>query len=384
MATPTPDAVALPADPPYPPAPSCEQLKAVPGEITTSKKLRERIDVALRENDLVERRDRLIGIMCMYPDEKVVRLQLAASWLLLGANDVAIEELQPLLTDEGEVHEEHRALALSYSASAKLRMGDLDGAIEDARGAEERMPGLYSATYVLGEAYYLKKDFGNALAALLSAYRAAPGFASAIDHEILAQLLEARGSRGEAVLHRVGAARLEPNRVEQWKTAARTAESAGHWARAHEAWHVIASSSLPGLAESGQALSSAARAAVAAPKDPEIALMEGALLAERKNDLKKAISLLDQAAARNKLNLAARFHLARLLYGSGNEERALQEVSRVLDLAPKWAPALILSGDLERKRGEKERAHMRYEEANSLGVPLSMVAKWRLAELEKN
>ncbi len=382
--TPTPAAVTLlPEDPPFPPAPTCEELKVVPGEVTTSSKLRERIDVALREGDLVERRDRLIRIMCMFPDEKVVRLQLAASWLLLGANEIAIEELQPLLTDEAEVHEEHRALGLSYAASAKLRMGDLDGAIADARAAESLMPGLYSATYVLGEAYYVKKDFPNALAALLSAYRAAPGFASALDHEILAQLLEARGTPGEAVLHRMAAARLEPNRLEQWKTAARVAESAGHWARAHEAWQAIASSSLPGLADSGAALSAAARAAIAAPKDREIQHLEAALLAERKSDLKRAISHADQVVVANKLNVAARYHLARLLAAAGNDDRASQEVSRVLDAAPKWAPALLLAGDLDRKRGDMERAQIRYQEAESLGAPLSMVAKWRLAELNQ-
>lgn len=368
-----------------PPAPSCEELREAPGEVTTAARLKARIDEALREQDLVRRRDQLTALTCRFPDEHLVRLQLVAVWLLLGDDRSALDAVQPLLATEDELHDEHRALGLSYRATASLRTGAFDDAIADARAAESLLPGLYSATYTLGEAYYLKKQFPDALAALLSAYRAAPGYASSVDHAMLARLLEARGDLDDAAWHRLSAARLEPNDASGWREAARVAESAGKWARAHEAWTMLAASALPGVGASAESHAGCARAAIAAARDPEIAAFEAAMAAERAGDTKKAIAALERVMVVNKDNTAARWHLARSLAAAGPVDRAAAEIGIVLAKAPKWAPALILSGDLEKRRGDAAKARMRYREAATLdpAAPMSVVAKWRLAELER-
>lgn len=380
----TPDAVAV-VPSAFPPAPSCEELKIAPGAIVTAARLRMRIDEASRESDLIARRDRLIGLECVFPEEHAIRLQLTAAWLLLGDNRTAVETITPLLQDEEEIHDEHRALGLSYQASALLRLGDLDAAAESSRSALTLMPGLYSASYTLGEALYLKKDFNGAQAALMSAYRAAPGFASEVDHSILAQILEAKNAPAEALPHRIALARLDPNDLDRWRQAARSAESAGSWARAHEAWLVIAASTLPGLAGNGEALSGVARAAVAAPGDGEIARLETAIASERAGNMEKAIFLLEKTVAENGSNLAGRYHFARLLTLAGKHPAAAQQITSVLNGAPRWVPALLLAGDIERMRGETERALGRYREAAEMTppAPMSTVARWRLSELSK-
>lgn len=380
---PTPELVA--ARPPIPPAPTCEELKISPGAIVTATRLRTRIDEASREPDLIARRDRLIGLECVFPDEHAIRLQLTAAWLLLGENQTALESINPLLQDEEEIHDEHRALGLSYQASAQLRLGDLDGAVESARSALTLLPGLYSASYTLGEALYLQKDFNGAQAALMSAYRAAPSFASDIDHSMLAQILEAKNEPGEALTHRLALARLEPNEVERWRVAARGAESSGQWARAHEAWLVIAVSTLPGLAANGEALSGVARAAVAAPSDPEVARLQTAMASERDGNVEKALFLLEKAVAENRDNIAGRYHFARLLNQADKHPAAAQQISSVLNAAPRWVPALVLAGDIDRARGDPERARSRYREAAEMSppAPMSTVARWRLTELSR-
>lgn len=385
-ATPAPDVIAIGGTPSaFPPAPSCEELKIAPGAIVTAARLRTRIEEASRESDLIARRDRLIGLECVFPDEHAIRLQLTAAWLLLGDNRTAVETITPLLQDEEEIHDEHRALGLSYQASALLRLGDLDAAAESSRSALTLLPGLYSASYTLGEALFLKKDFNGAQAALMSAYRAAPGFASEVDHSILAEILEAKNAPAEALPHRIALARLDPNDLDRWRQAARSAESGGSWARAHEAWLVIASSTLPGFAANGEALSGVARAAVAAPADGEIARLETGIASERAGNMEKAIFLLEKAVAENGSNLAARYHYARLLTLAGKHPAAAQQITSVLNGAPRWVPALVLAGDIERARGETERALGRYREAAGMTppAPMSTVARWRLSELSK-
>ena len=371
--------------PPLPSAPTCEELKIAPGAIVTATKLKARIDEASRESDLIARRDRLIALECVFPEEHAVRLQLTAAWLLLGENQTALETIKGLLDDEEEIHAEHRALGLSYQASAQLRIGNVDAAAESARDALVLLPGLYSASYTLGEALFLKKDWSGAQAALMSAYRAAPGFASDVDHAMLAEILDARGQPKEALPHRMALAGLEPNDVERWREAARTAEAAGRWERAHEAWLMIAASTLPGFSANGEALSGAARAAVAAPKNAEITWLEAGLAAERSGNVAKALFLFDKAVETNGANVAARYHDARLLAQSGNHLSATQQISAVLNAAPRWVPALVLGGDIDRAKGENERALARYREAAATtpAVPMSTVARWRLSEMSK-
>ena len=368
-----------------PPAPTCEELKIAPGPILTAARLRTRIQEASRESDLIARRDRLIAMECVFPDEHAIRLQLTAAWLLLGQNQTALEAINPLLQDEEEIHDEHRALGLSYQASAQLRLGELDAAIDSSRSALTLLPGLYSASYTLGEALFLKRDFAGAQAALMSAYRAAPGFATDVDHSMLAEILEAKAEPGEALPHRLALAHLEPNDIDRWREAARSAESAGTWARAHEAWLLIAASTLPGFAANGEALQGAARAAVAAPQQPEIAWLEAAMAAERAGNKERALFLFDKGVATNGANLAARYHNARLLSQGTNLVGAAQQISAVLNTAPRWVPALLLSGDIERAKGDGDRARSRYKEAAEMTppAPMSTVAKWRLSELSK-
>lgn len=386
-ATPTPDPTPTPApavaQPPIPPAPTCEELAVTPGEITTSTGLKDRIDAALDERDPVRRRDRFVELHCLFPEEHSVRLQLTASWLLLGDHERTIELAQPLIADEEEIHDDHRALALSYLAAAELRTGDADGAIRDARAAESLLPGLYSATYTLGEAYYVKKDFGQALAALLSAYRAAPGFASAVDHVILARLLESRGDRAEAAHHALAAARMEPNEEQNWREAARLAESSGRWARAYEAWRVLSASTLPGFTANTESHAAATRATVAAARDPEIMAVESALAAERASDLPRAVATLRALLERHRGNVAARWNLARILHVQGKHDEAATEVFALLNAMPDWVPALILAGDVERGRGAREKAFLFYAEAAGVEppAPMSPVARWRLSAL---
>lgn len=368
-----------------PPPPSCTQLQIAPGEITTGRQLRARIEAANATPDLIGRRNGLFAIGCRFPDEHSLQLQLAATNLLLGDNEAAVATVSPLLADESEIHEEHLALGYSYRASAELRLGLLDRAIEDARAAEAQMPGLYSATYTLGEAYFLKRDFPNASAALLSAYRTAPQFASGIDHVMLADLLARRGDTAEALEHRFAATRLEPNDMKSWRATAAAAESAKIWPRAHEAWRMLASSSLPGLSGSTDGNAGAARAKSAAPKDLEIGFLEAAIDANRTRNPVKAVFLLERALKANPRNLATRFELARTLYGAGAVSRATQEIGAVLNEAPHWAPALILAGDIERLKGDNSRAQSRYREALAISPApaLSPIARWRLDEIDK-
>lgn len=371
--------------PPLPSAPTCEELEIAPGAVVTAARLRKRIDEASRESDLIARRDRLIALECVFPEEHAVRLQLTAAWLLLGDNQTALATIEGLLTDEEEIHDEHIALGLSYRAAAELRLGRLDAAAQSARKALEIFPGLYSASYTLGSALFLQKDFNGAQAALMSAYRSAPGFASEIDHAMLAEILDAKRQPQEALPHRIALARFEPNDIDRWREAARTAEAAGRWERAHEAWLMIAASTLPGFDANGEALSGAARAAVAAAKDPEITWLEAALAAERAGNPARALFLFDKAVATNGENVVARYHYARILSQSGNHAVASQQIGSVLNATPRWVPALVLGGDIDRAKGENERALARYREAaaTSPTVPMSTVARWRLSEMQK-